>query len=130
MNQFQSVKGLELQPSHVIVCGGRDYNGRKYVFENLDRLSEELRFYWLAHGGASGADALASEWAYDRGVNQTCYKAQWDTYGRSAGPVRNLEMFRQVRPKHVIAFPGGKGTKHMMSVALAGGATVIELTGV
>lgn len=126
MSEIHSVRDLKLTQYSVIVCGGRDYNDREYLFKTLDWMQRELSFGGLSHGGASGADALAAEWAYDRGVPQVVYRADWKVWGRAAGPIRNIEMFKNVAPANVIAFPGGNGTRHMMRVARAGGAKVWE----
>jgi hypothetical protein len=53
------------------------------------------------------------------------YKADWDTYGKSAGPIRNQKML-DTGIDYVIAFPGGRGTEHMKKIARKAGVTVIE----
>jgi hypothetical protein len=126
MSEIHSVRDLPLSKYCVIVCGGRDYDDREFAFRTLDWMRQELSFSAIAHGGASGADALAAEWAYDRDVPQMVCKADWGAWGRAAGPIRNIEMFKKSVPLNVIAFPGGKGTRHMMRVARAGGAKVWE----
>lgn len=64
-----------------------------------------------------GADFMAEEWARARAVPYVGHPAQWDKYGDAAGPIRNAEMQDLWMPQRIIAFPGGKGTYHMVSIA-------------
>jgi hypothetical protein len=93
------------------------------VYNALDQLdpSEVSEF---ACGGATGADALAIQWAMHRRVNFRVYYADWDGKGKSAGPIRNRQMLADFKPNLVIAFPGGAGTTDMIAVAKKAGVTV------
>lgn len=101
----------------VLVCGGRDYNDRRYVFSEMDFTMREYGMTTLIEGGAKGADSLAREWAKERGLTIETYEADWDTYGKQAGYFRNRRMLVEGKPDLVIAFPGGKGTKMMVNIA-------------
>jgi len=102
----------------ILVCGGRDYDDRKKVFEALDTLDNPCA---LIEGGARGADRLAREWAIDNNVPIFTFNADWETYGRAAGPIRNKQMLVEGKPDIVIAFPGGAGTANMIRQARAAG---------
>lgn len=104
-----------------LVCGGRNYGDREAVFAALDRLAPTS----IIHGGATGADSLADEWASTTGTPCTTYYANWQVHGRAAGPIRNAEMLAEM-PDVVVAFPGGKGTADMVRQARAKGVRVIE----
>jgi ethanolamine utilization protein EutP (predicted NTPase) len=52
----------------VLACGGRDYFDRQVIYTTLTKLHRENQVTVLVHGGASGADTLASEWAATMGV--------------------------------------------------------------
>jgi hypothetical protein len=101
----------------ILVCGGRNYSNRTLVFETLDRLAKEFDNIELCHGGARGADSLANEWALTRNSSCTVFKADWDTYGRAAGSLRNQKMLDEFKPAYIIAFPGGRGTQDMINRA-------------
>ena len=107
----------------VLVCGGRDYANREAVFNRLDLLlAEHPRLeLTIIHGGASGADALAKEWAAMREVDQIEFRADWKRFGKAAGPYRNRLMLDKGKPDLVIAFPGGDGTKNMVGQAMLAG---------
>lgn len=109
----------------VLVCGGRDYHDVKSVFRCLDGLASKPTL--IVQGGAFGADACASEWAYKRNVPERQFSADWKKHGRAAGPIRNQEMLDTAKPHLVVAFPGGVGTADMVRRARAAGVPVLEV---
>lgn len=107
----------------VIVSGGRDYTDGVYVAMAL----KELGATQVVAGGARGADTLAREAAEAMGLPFVEIKADWRTFGPSAGPRRNQEMLNFYPDAVVAAFPlrGSKGTLDMMRRAMAQGRDVI-----
>jgi len=97
----------------VLVCGSRNYCEAGIV----DHVLSRLQISTLIHGGATGADTLAGEWATKRGIPTEVYPAEWRKYGNSAGPLRNARMLKEGKPDLVIAFPGGRGTRDMVKQA-------------
>ena len=110
----------------VLVCGGRDYNDKDFLFAALDKVHSKTPISVLIEGGASGADRLASQWACLPGVLNQRFTADWATHGRAAGPIRNKTMLIQGKPDLVVAFPGGRGTDNMIKQAREAGVQVIE----
>lgn len=102
----------------ILVCGGRDYDDWKTLYAALDALEKPCA---LIEGGARGADRLAREWAAANRVPVLTFNAEWETYGRAAGPIRNQRMLMEGKPDIVIAFPGGAGTANMIRQARAAG---------
>jgi predicted Rossmann-fold nucleotide-binding protein len=111
----------------VLVCGGRTYNDREYLYQILDSLHTHTPITQIINGGAKGADTLAHTWAFDKNIPSTSYPADWKTYGRAAGPIRNTQMIR-LQPDQVIAFPGGRGTANMIKQAREHNIPVMEIT--
>lgn len=76
---------------------------------------------------ARGADSLAVRYAeqYDCPVEK--FPALWDEHGRSAGYIRNKLMLDEGQPDLVVAFPGGKGTENMKTIARKAGVEVQEI---
>ena len=113
----------------ILVCGGRGYKDSGKVFEVLDGLHREHGALTIIEGGAAGADTFAGEWTC---MQRTCRlitePADWKRYGRPAGPIRNQEMLDNHKPVLVVAFPGGRGTAHMMRIARSSGIAVIEVS--
>jgi hypothetical protein len=107
----------------VLVCGGRDFHRYPRVAAALDALHRARPISVLIEGGAPGADELASSWAEARGIHCAKVSARWKRYGLSAGPLRNAAMLA-LNPDLVVAFPGDKGTRNMITQSEACGAPV------
>lgn len=106
----------------VLVCGGREYGDLPQVHKVLDRIKPSV----IIHGGARGADQCASLYALAKGIPFIMVPAQWTVnFGNSAGPIRNGWMIKHCSPIDlVVAFPGGKGTKNMISQAKRAGIEI------
>lgn len=72
----------------ICVSGSRGYRH----LENVDRILEMLPKIVVVHGGAAGVDARADEAARAIGLEVDVWKADWERYGRRAGPLRNRQM--------------------------------------
>jgi len=57
----------------------------------------------IISGGATGADSLAEKYATDNDIPITIHKADWDKFGKSAGPKRNTLIVNGC--DSLIAFP-------------------------
>jgi hypothetical protein len=129
-NSEPSAASAERSFMHVVVTGGRTYRLTPEDYAWMDALG----ITHLREGGAKGADGDAGRWALWRGVPSRTYPADWDRYGRAAGPIRNGEMLcdlledqRQLRvPIAVVAFPGGDGTRNCTEQAKALGIMVLS----
>ena len=108
----------------VLVTGGRDYNNAKHVSQTLDGIDAEHRIDIIIEGGATGADRLADEWAIMRRRARIRCKADWNSHGNAAGPIRNQQMLDEFAPDLVVAFPGGRGTADMIRRAEKAGVKI------
>ena len=109
----------------VLVCGGRDFSDAALMCRVLrDTLKAGDT---LIAGAARGADALAERFC-PPGVTKEIYPADWQKYGKAAGPIRNQQML-DAKPDLVVAFPGGRGTADMVRRAEAAGVMVRRITG-
>lgn len=107
----------------ILVCGGRYFSDQKHVDKVLDMLQPSV----LIHGAAKGADSCAADWGKrNPDVETKAFPADWDTHGKSAGPIRNREMLRE-NPEIVVAFAGGKGTADMVKIAKKASLQVLEV---
>lgn len=130
----------------ILICGDRNYDNQALVWTVLDGfyLNHNVGFgvahrdpFFIIEGGAKGADRLAKNWVYDSPLHSSPdynnhgasearivhlqFPANWNEYGRAAGPMRNFQMLNEGKPDIVLAFHDNieksKGTKHMVSVA-------------
>lgn len=111
----------------VLVCGGREFDDATLLDSVLDNFHKGYRITVLIEGGARGADSLAREWAFKRGVHCATMPALWNTYRKKAGPIRNGHMLL-LGPVVVFAFPGGNGTENMVSQARVAGVEVLRVS--
>lgn len=104
----------------VIIAGSRYFNNyellRQYVDHILQNVSQKESIE-IVSGGAKGADELGERYAKERGYKITRFPAEWNKYGRAAGPKRNEQMGDYADA--LIAFWDGesRGTKHMIEYA-------------
>lgn len=125
--------------TRVLVCGGRNYGivpprtpqakmaeaealatkQRARLEAVLDAAAERLGLSVVIEGEQTGADALSKRWAEQRGITVCPFPADWNRYGKTAGPLRNGRMLAEGKPDVVIAFPGGFGTWDMVKKAQA-----------
>lgn len=77
----------------------------------------------VIEGEANGADLLGRRAAEELGLPLIPVKAEWDKFGKSAGPIRNRKMLTLEigKPELVLAFhddiENSKGTKDMVQLA-------------
>lgn len=108
----------------ILVCGGRDYTDEAAAWRALDKLHAERGVTVIIEGGALGVDRFARNWAVAHGVDTRTFYADWDKYGKRAGPLRNARMIDEGRPDGVVAFLGGRGTADMIRQATTAGIKV------
>lgn len=85
----------------IVVSGARDWTSRSRVESSLKRFNSKS--CTLIHGDCKGLDKMAGEVAKELGFEVIAFPAQWDKYGRAAGPIRNIEMLKQ-KPNVIIIF--------------------------
>ena len=97
-----------------------DYEALKSILDNLIPKPTEI-----ISGGASGADKMAERYAKENNLLMTILKPDWQTHGKSAGPLRNLEIVASC--ERLVALWNGesRGTKHSIETARNQGKQVI-----
>jgi len=104
----------------LLVCGGRDFDDIEFAAAILDRIHQSKQVTTLIAGGARGADTIAEAWADEMGIQKEIYPItdeDWRKYGKRAGILRNEQMLTEGKPDGVMAFPGGRGTAHMVNIS-------------
>lgn len=120
----------------VLICGSRTWTDVEPVHTVLAGLAARARATGtelvLIHGGAPGVDTIAGDLAIIGDIETIVEPADWQTYGRAAGPIRNQKMLDEHKPDVVYAFRAeGKsnGTDGMVCRARAAGIPTYVITG-
>ncbi len=101
----------------IIVCGGRDFQDRRFVFKALDLLHTKRTVAEVITGDSpTGAERLARDWALNCGVKLTQCPLNRARHGLRAEYVRNAYMIT-LDPRGVVAFPGGGETAEICQQA-------------
>lgn len=111
------------------VTGGRDFNDFELISRTLYAIHRETPITLLVHGDCpTGAGHYAAAWAEWNAVPHTGnrYRADWKTYGKSAGPRRNWQMLVNEGVTRLVAFPGGRGTTGCVKMARELGIVTTE----
>jgi SLOG family YspA-like protein len=93
------------------IVGSRNYdnydNFKVIVDQYLDKNGIPLE---IISGGCKGVDKLAEKYARELDIPFKSFEADWNKYGRSAGPLRNTQIIEYCT--HVLALPtkGSVGT--------------------
>lgn len=108
----------------IIVAGGRDFQDYPLLEHELDIIIGGMPWnnMTIISGTAKGADQLGEKYAEERKLNVRRFPANWNTYGKAAGPIRNAQMAKYASEGAkgiLVAFWDGKskGTKNMIQEA-------------
>lgn len=106
-----------LKMKRIIIGGYRNFNDYE-VFKNfVDSCIGDENEITVLSGYCKGADLMAEQYAKEKGLSLELYPAEWEKYGKAAGPIRNKQMVEKA--DMVIAFvcERAKGTKNLISQA-------------
>lgn len=87
----------------------------------------------VIEGGATGADSVAWDWIISRTQNvfvHEQYMADWATFGKRAGFLRNQRMLVEGKPELVLAFmhKPSTGTTMMLDMARTAGVSTYVIS--
>ena len=111
-----------MTPLRIIFCGSRDWEDQSYILTVMQALKDNLGEFVVIEGEARGADKMA-RWVAENMcyLPVVGYPANWELFGKAAGPIRNEQMLRDGKADAVVAFhddlASSKGTKHMVEFA-------------
>lgn len=84
-----------IQTFRVIIAGSSsfdDYSRLQAVCDNLLANKRQSHSIVIISGTARGADTLGEQYAHERGYALRRFPADWQQYGKAAGPIRNRQM--------------------------------------
>ena len=104
----------------VVVAGSRNYHNYQEAKIFIDFCVQNIRKEYVlvfVSGGCRGADLLGERYAAENGFQIQRYHADWERFGKGAGPKRNLRMAEV--GDYIICFWDGyrKGTQSMIQYA-------------
>ena len=103
----------------ITIGGCRDFNDYEIFKVFVDECLSEIedKEIVVLSGHCSGTDLMAEKYAKEMGYDLEIFPAEWEKYGRAAGPKRNKEMVE--KSDVVIAFWNGKskGTNNLIKIA-------------
>jgi len=116
----------------ILVCGSRSWNDPGPIARELEKAVHvpgvEAAQVTVIHGAARGADSIAGNVAHEFGYQVIACPADWNRFGRAAGPIRNQQMLKDHQPELVLAFAAdlstSTGTAHMVQIARKAGVPV------
>ena len=95
----------------LIIAGSRTFKNYEFLKENLKEIKGISE---IISGGAIGADRLGEKWAKENNISLRIFNADWSSFGRKAGVIRNNSM--ALYCDEAIIFWDGKsrGSKNMI----------------
>ena len=112
----------------LLCCGDRNWTNKNRIREILISYPPDTT---VIEGESEGADKLCKEVAKSLGMVVIPVPANWDKYGRAAGPIRNKLML-DMKPEIVIGFHSNiatsLGTKNCLIQARNMGIRTIVIT--
>ena len=105
----------ETKTYRIIIAGSRDFENYEVVktkaaavIKAIKEKEPEAKIE-IVSGGARGVDSLGERFAREYGYKLWRFPADWNAYGRAAGPIRNRQMleFAMERKPVLIAFWNG-----------------------
>lgn len=102
----------------IVIAGCRDYNNydeaKKYIDFCISKIKLKYDLVFIS-GCCRGADMLGERYAKEHDYKIDRFPANWEKYGKSAGPKRNMKMAEIC--DYAICFWDGKsnGTKSIIN---------------
>ena len=98
----------------IIIAGSRDVTKYSDVFQAVYESSWIDKITEVVSGRARGVDKLGEEFAKDREIPVALFPADWNTYGKRAGYLRNEDMAHYADALIAVWDGKSKGTRHMI----------------
>ena len=114
---------MKKAPIRLLVTGSRTWTDEMTIRNTMtdlnQRVSTPLPAFTLVTGACpDGADAMALEIAKELNWDVDSYPADWDTYGRTAGFRRNIEMVEShIALCYAFVMDESSGTTHCLHAA-------------
>lgn len=101
----------------LIISGGRDIWDFDFIVDTIKFYTQNLDSWTLVCGMAPGVDTVAYDYCEANGIPIVKYYADWDNYGKKAGPLRNEDMALHAEALLAIWDGNSPGTNDMIKRA-------------
>ena len=94
----------------IIIAGSRDYTDYDVLcneIQNSGFIIDEI-----VSGCAKGVDRMGERYSFHNNIKLKQFPAEWDRYGRAAGPIRNKQMAEYADALIAIMRSKSKGTRN------------------
>lgn len=105
-----------------IIAGSRTITDSSKLIEAIEQSHFEITK--VLCGGAHGVDRLGELYALDHDIPIQYFLANWEEYGKAAGPIRNTEMAENADALILIWDGASRGSADMLKKATAKGLKV------
>ena len=106
----------------VVIAGSRTVRKPEIVFEAIKASGFEITT--VVSGGCHGPDTYGEQWAHRNQIPIKRFIAEFDRYGKSAGPKRNREMAAYAEALIAVFDGQSRGTANMIEEAQRRGLKV------
>jgi hypothetical protein len=107
-----------------IIAGGRDITDYQLVVDAI--AASGFNITEVVSGKAQGVDSLGERYAKERTIPVIECPAQWDRFGKMAGPFRNRQMAQQAEALVLVWDGRSKGSRNMLKQAQEFGLKIYE----
>lgn len=101
----------------LIIAGTRNFTNYQKLRKACDHFLQDQNNIEIVSGACRGADKLGEQYAKERNIKITRFPANWNKYGKAAGPKRNQQMASYADALIVFWDGKSKGTLNMIEFA-------------
>lgn len=96
----------------VIIAGSRTLTSAPRIVSAIHQSGFKIKE--VVSGGCRGVDLIGEDWANGRGIPIKIFFPDWESNGKSAGPIRNRQMAEYADAAVVVWDGNSRGTKNMI----------------
>jgi hypothetical protein len=98
----------------IIIAGSRTITDYSVVIKAIENSQFKDKITEVVCGCAIGVDRLGQQWAISKNITVKEMPADWNKYGKAAGPIRNLQMAEYADGAIIIWNGKSPGAKDMI----------------
>jgi len=99
------------------IVGSRNYEDYSEFKKTIKEYFELNKITEIVSGGARGIDKMAEKFADENNIPKKIFEANWNQYGKRAGPARNRKIWEYADEGIAFLSVGSKGTKNSIEMA-------------